>query len=138
MGIVFPKDQKIQQLILAVALLELFIGLSHLSYAYYMKFTWEYDEALYDWDDMGGDDGVFWVFWGILTLLYSFVEVNRIDIPILLLLSVPLFMGGIVTWALVDTLFKGLSFNSFTIFALLYSFLFFECLIVIVFLWKSS
>jgi len=136
--IVLSQKSKAQKLLLAVALLELFIGLSHLGYAYYVKFTWEYDEALYDWDDVGGNYGVFWLFWGILTLLYLFEEVNKIKIPVLLLLSVPLFMGGIGALALADRLFGQLKFDVFTIFALLYSLLFFESLIVIVFLWKSS
>ncbi|USG99610.1 hypothetical protein K1720_08875 [Thermococcus argininiproducens] len=132
------KNSKIQKQVLAVALLEIFIGLSHLTYACYEKLTWQYNEFLYDWDDVGGDDGVFWTFWGLLTLLLSFAEVSKIKIVASFVLLIPAFWGVIVTLSLFDALFGNFDFAIFTLFALLYEILFFASLVALLSLWKSS
>jgi len=132
------KRSKVQKLILAVALLEIFIGLSHLTHAYYVKLTWEYDEFVYDWDDVRGNDGVFWTLWGLLTLLFSFAEVSKIKIATSFVLLIPAFWGTLIMLSLVTVPLKEFDFSIFIPFVLLHGILFFVSLPTLTFLWKSS
>jgi len=137
------KRSKVQKLIFLIGVVQTLIGLSYLAHAYYVKFNWEYDEFLYDWDDVGGNDGVFWTFWGTLILLYSFspdIKNNKLPIVLVLLPTIAwgtlslLVLGG----ALLEVLSERFEPNIFAIFALLHAALLPPGLLVLLSLWKSS
>jgi len=136
------KRSKVQKLILAVALLEIFIGLSHLTHAYYVKLNWEYDEFLYDWDDVRGNDGVFWTLWGTLILLYSSLpdsDIKNNKLPIVFVLLPTIAWGTLSLLALGDNVLAGrFEPNIFAIFAILHATLLSLSFLVLLSLWKSS
>jgi len=97
------KRSKVQKLIFLIGVFQTLIGLSYLAYAYYVKLTWEYDEFLYDWDDVRGNDGVFWTLWGTLILLYSSLpdsDIKNNKLPIVFVLLPTIAWGTLSLLAL--------------------------------------
>lgn len=137
------KRSKVQKLIFLIGVVQTLIGLSYLVHAYYVKLNWEYDEFLYDCDDVGGNDGVFWTFWGTLILLYSFSpDIKSNKLPIVLVLLPTIAWGTLLLLVLGDIVLGVLSGrfepNIFAIFALLHVALLPPGLLVLLSLWKSS
>ncbi|WP_167887914.1 hypothetical protein [Thermococcus sp. MV5] len=136
------KRPKVQKLVFLIGVAQILIGMSYLAHAYYVKFTWPYDVALYDWDDVGGNDGVFWTFWGILVLLYSFLQVEKFRLPTIFVLLPSLLWGilsALILGSIALEIFSGrFEPNIFWFFILLHAALLLPCILVLVFLWKSS
>ena len=136
------KRSKVQKLIFLIGVFQTLIGLSYLAYAYYVKLTWEYDEFLYDWDDVGGNDGVFWTLWGTLILLYSSLpdsDIKNNKLPIVFVLLPTIAWGTLSLLALGDNVLAGrFEPNIFAIFAILHAILLSLSFLVLLSLWKSS
>ena len=137
------KRSKVQKLIFLIGVVQTLIGLSYLVHAYYVKLNWEYDEFLYDCDDVGGNDGVFWTFWGTLILSYSFSpDIKSNKLPIVLVFLPTIAWGTLSLLVLGDIVLGVLSGrfepNIFAIFALLHVALLLLGLLVLLSLWKSS
>ncbi|HII68089.1 MAG TPA: hypothetical protein HA302_08860 [Thermococcaceae archaeon] len=136
------KRSKVQKLIFLIGVFQTLIGLSYLTHAYYVKLTWEYDEFVYDWDDVGGNDGMFWTLWGTLILLYSSLpdsDIKNNKLPIVFVLLPTIAWGTLSLLALGDTVLAGkFEPNIFTIFALLHAALLPPGLLLLLSLWKSS
>jgi len=136
------KRSKVQKLIFLIGVFQTLIGLSYLAYAYYVKLTWEYDEFLYDWDDVRGNDGVFWTLWGTLILLYSSLpdsDIKNNKLPIVFVLLPTIAWGTLSLLALGDNVLAGrFEPNIFAIFAILHATLLSLSFLVLLSLWKSS
>jgi|GEM_PF-2231017 len=136
------KKSKVQKLIFLIGVFQTLIGLSYLAYAYYVKLTWKYDEFLYDWDDVGGNDGVFWTLWGTLILLYSSLpdsDIKNNKLPIVFVLLPTIAWGTLSLLALGDNVLAGrFEPNVFVIFAFLHIALLPPSLLVLHSLWKNS
>ena len=136
------KRSKVQKLIFLIGVFQTLIGLSYLAYAYYVKLTWEYDEFLYDWDDVRGNDGVFWTLWGTLILLYSSLpdsDIKNNKLPIVSVLLPTIAWGTLSLLALGDNVLAGrFEPNIFAIFAILHATLLSLSFLVLLSLWKSS
>ena len=136
------KRSKVQKLIFLIGVFQTLIGLSYLAYAYYVKLTWKYDEFLYDWDDVGGNDGVFWTLWGTLILLYSSLpdsDIKNNKLPIVFVLLPTIAWGTLSLLALGDNVLAGrFEPNIFAIFAILHATLLSLSFLVLLSLWKSS
>ena len=136
------KKSKVQKLIFLIGVFQTLIGLSYLVYAYYVKLTWKYDEFLYDWDDVGGNDGVFWTLWGTLILLYSSLpdsDIKNNKLPIVFVLLPTIAWGTLSLLALGDNVLAGrFEPNIFAIFAILHATLLSLSFLVLLSLWKSS
>ena len=136
------KRSKVQKLIFLIGVFQTLIGLSYLAYAYYVKLTWEYDEFLYDWDDVRGNDGVFWRLWGTLILLYSSLpdsDIKNNKLPIVFVLLPTIAWGTLSLLALGDNVLAGrFEPDIFAIFAILHATLLSLSFLVLLSLWKSS